>query len=173
MDGYLTFEHGEIRLGNATIPGILQTLTVGGSVRYDEAQQDGLSGKTKTPMGWEDSAVSISMLLLTDDAGDCYDKLTAINRLFKGHDNSANPRVLRVANPHLNARDVDEVVFDSLDSSESNEDDTIVATLKFTEHRPPIQMTEQRASASTVSSGTMSSTGTTEPGLSPSILGGR
>lgn len=171
MDGLLTFEHGEIRLGDTLVPGVLQRLTVGGRVRYDEAEQDGLSGKTKTPMGWEDSEVSITLLLLTDAHSDCYSKLAAVNRLFKGHDNGANPRVLRVANPHLAARDVDEVVFDSLESMESDEDDTIEVTLRFTEHNPPIQVVEQRA-------GTVVAANTTDsmiagPGLSPVILGGR
>jgi hypothetical protein len=171
MDGLLTFEHGEIRLGDTLVPGVLQRLSVGGRVRYDEAQQDGLSGKTKTPMGWEDSEVSISLLLLTDDDSDCFDKLAELNRLFKGHDNAANPRVLRVANPHLAARDVDQVVFDSLDSSEGNDDDTVEATLRFMEHRPPIQISEQRATS--VAGTAPTSSTATEPGLSPSILGGR
>jgi hypothetical protein len=63
------------------------------------------------------------------------------------------------------------VVFDSLDSSEGNNDDTVEATLRFMEHRPPIQISEQRATG--VAGAAPTSSTTTEPGLSPSILGGR
>ena len=42
---FLTFEHGEVRLDNELVPGILQNLRVSGKVRFDEQKVDGGSGK--------------------------------------------------------------------------------------------------------------------------------
>ena len=143
MDGMLTFSHGEVRLGSKLVPGILKSLNVRGAVVFDEAERDGLSGKTKTPKGWDDSAITLTVELLTDETT-CYDKLAALDALFRGHDTAANPRVLDVANAHVSARGVERVVFAGLDSSESDRDDVILATLRFSEHRPPIIRAEKR-----------------------------
>ena len=161
MDGMLTFSHGEVRLGSKLVPGILKSLNVRGAVVFDEAERDGLSGKTKTPKGWDDSAITLTVELLTDDTT-CYDKLASLDALFRGHDNGANPRVLDVANAHVSARGVEGVVFAGLDSAETDQDDVILATLRFTEHRPPIIRAEKRISKTV-------STGSTEPGLATGI----
>jgi hypothetical protein len=164
MDGLLNFAHGEVRLGSHTVPGILRTLRVGGKVRFDESEPDGLSGKAKTPMGWEDCAVSLGVELLTDERGTCYDKLAELDGLFRGHDNGANPRVLDVANAHLTARGIERVVFAGLDSSESDRDDVILATLHFTEHRPPVIRLEQVVGAAHDAANRVYA-----PGLDPAI----
>ncbi|WP_419787210.1 hypothetical protein [Pseudodesulfovibrio sp.] len=161
MDGLLTFSHGEVRLGSKLVPGILKSLNVRGSVLFDEAERDGLSGKTKTPKGWDDSVITLVVELLTDDTT-CYDKLAQVNALFRGHDNGANPRVLDVANAHVTARGVERVVFAGLDSSESDRDDVILTNLKFTEHRPPIIRAEKRISRTATAT-------STEPGLAANI----
>lgn len=167
MDGLLTFEHGEVRLGNKLVPGVMKSQRIGGAVRFDETERDGLSGKAKTPMGWEDCAITLTVVLDTDEDGQsCYTKLAELDALFRGHDNGVNPRVLDVANPHVMARGIERVVFSRLDSSEDNQSDAIKATLGFTEHRPPIVRAEQRAV--TTEGGRPASTAT-NPGLDPAI----
>lgn len=148
LDGYLDFEHGQIVLGGVLLPGVLRSQSIGAQVRFDEAEQDGVSGKKKTPLGWTDAGVSLTLDLLSDDAKDCYAKLKSLNSIFKGHDNGGNPKVYTVTNPHMLARGIDQVVFSSLESSESDQDDTIQVTLKFQEHNPPIIAVEKRANAS-------------------------
>ncbi|MBU1002795.1 MAG: hypothetical protein KKE73_09755 [Proteobacteria bacterium] len=142
-DGLLTFEDGVIRLGGDEIPGVLHSLSVGCEVRFDEAEQDAMSGKTRTPLGWGDAAVTVILDLLTD-ATSCYAKLAVLNGLFKGYDNGSNPKVYDVVNPHLVARGVRQVVFSGLTSQESDSDDVIQANLKFDEHRPAIVQVERR-----------------------------
>lgn len=160
MDGMLTFSHGEVRLGSSLVPGILKAMQVRGSVLFDETERDGMSGKTKTPKGWDDCAITLTVDLLTDNTGNCYDKLGKLDALFRGHDNGANPRVLDVANPHVTARGIERVVFAGLESSETDQDDVVIATLRFSEHRPVIIRTEKRVGAGKVG---------TNPGLDPSV----
>lgn len=148
---FLTFEDGLIRLGNATVPGLLSTLRVNGKVRFDTQKVDGASGKSKTPQGWEDCEIMATVVLLTDDESDCYEKAAALETLFRNPDKQANPQVLTITNRHVTARGVRQVVFSRLETTESNQSDDITATLGFTEHRPPIVKTEEAQAKSPTS----------------------
>ena len=139
----LTFEDGIVRLDGEEIPGILADVRVSCAVRFDKQSVDKASGKKKTPQGWEDSDVTLSLYLTTDDSGTCYDKLDSLNALFKKTDAKANPTIFAVANRHLLARGIRQVVFSKLDSAESMKSDDIRATLAFTEHNPPIVKQEK------------------------------
>lgn len=147
-DGVLTWEHGEVRLGSARVDGELSYLSVRGEVEFDEAQEDGLSGTKKTAMGWKDADISISMVLTTDDAATCYDRLREIDALFRGGDEGKKPQVYTVTNAHVRARAIDQVVFKGLSSSETNNDDMLRVTMNFVEYEPAVVKTETRDAAS-------------------------
>jgi len=147
-DGILTIEHGEVRLDNKIVPGILKEMNIAGEVRFDEAEQDAHSGKTKTPLGWKDSDISLIMQLKTDFKSNCYEKLNDLNAIFRGTDNGANPKVYDVVNAHVMARSIEQVVFSGLASGETNENDVILASLNFVEHIPPVVQKESQVAAS-------------------------
>ena len=130
----LTWEDGVVKIDGARMPGILIDQSVDCSVRFDEQEVDGMSGKKRTPMGWEDADVSLTLLLITEDDGtDCYDKLETINGIFRSHDGQANPKMFDIDNRHLQARGVGQLVFSGLSSIETDRDDTIRARLSFVE----------------------------------------
>lgn len=139
----LTFEDGVVRIDGEELPGILSDLRVSGKVRFDEQSVDKASGKKKTPQGWEDADISLTLYLTTDGSGTCYDKLESLNGWFKKTDGKANPSIFTVANRHLLARGVRRVVFSRLDSAETTQTDEIRASLSFVEHNPPIVRQEQ------------------------------
>jgi len=143
-DGFLTFEDGVLSLDGESIPGVLVNSNILCDVKFDEAQSDQLSGKKKTPMGWEDAEIDFDYALLSDDDGDCYEKLARVNALFKGYGDSAAPKILTPLNRHIQARGIEQVVFKSLGSRETNKDDVIVVSLHFVEHMPPIVQAEER-----------------------------
>jgi hypothetical protein len=139
----LTWEDGVVKIDGQELPGILDDLDVDGRVKFDEQNVDGQSGKKRTPMGWEDTEVSLRLCLTTEDDGpDCYDKLTEINGIFRAMDGNANPKVYTVDNRHLLARGVGELIFSGLSSSERDRDDTVTAYLSFVENNPPVIKTE-------------------------------
>lgn len=138
MTKILTFADGEVLLGSESVPGLLQELRIDGKVRFDSQKADGASGKTKTPQGWEDAEIVCTVLLLTDSDGDCYDKAARLGGMFRKTDSRANPEVLTVANRHLTARGIRQVIFARLETAENSDTDEIRATLGFTEHRPPV-----------------------------------
>jgi hypothetical protein len=163
IDGYLTFADGEVRLGEDLLPGILVSQTIRGAVRFDEAQADGVSGTLKTPLGWTDAAITLNLDLVSDDESDCYDKLTAINRIFKGFDNGANPKIYTVTGRHLRARGIDQVVFSGLDSDEDDQTDVINVSLAFVEHIPPIVDQEEQVAATDQPAGATPSVAAVDP----------
>ena len=139
----LTWEDGVVKIDGQELPGLLIDLSVDCRVRFDEQDVDAQSGKKRTPMGWEDAEVGLALCLTTEaDGDDCYDKLTAINSIFRSHDAQANPKIFNVDNRHLLARGVNELIFSGLSSTETEDDDTIVASLSFVENNPPVVKTE-------------------------------
>lgn len=141
---YITFEDGIVQLGGEEVPGILRTLSVDGKVRFDEQKVDGASGKKKTPQGFEDTDIMLGLVLLTDDDSDCYEKLEKVSGMFRAVDDKANPKIYKVANRHLLARGVSQVVFSKLQSAENDTTDEIAVSLGFVEHNPPILKTEKQ-----------------------------
>ena len=139
----ITFADGMVTLGGEEVPGILSSLRVDGKVRFDEQKVDGASGKKKTPQGFEDSDIMISLYLVTDDDSSCYDKLETLSGMFRKVDDKANPQTYTVANRHLLARGVRQVVFSKLQTAENDKTDEITATLGFVEHNPPVVRTEK------------------------------
>lgn len=147
LDGALSWGDGEVRLGGELLPGSFLDMNIRGEVRFDESQQDSQSGRHKTPLGYQDADITLTLELLCDADGDCYSKLKQLNKVFKS-DRRANPKVYAVANRHCAARGIRNVVFSELSSFESDQDDVITATLSFVEHLPPVIKRERQAAAS-------------------------
>jgi len=148
-DDYLTFADGEVRLGNKILPGEFVSLTINGDVKFDHAERDHMSGRARIPLGWEATDIRLTLDLLTDAGTDCYAKLEMINKLFKGADKRANPKIYKVTGRHLRSRGVRDVVFAGLQSDEDNEIDIIRVTLCFLEHLPAAIKREKQANATT------------------------
>lgn len=152
MANEILFIDGQISLDGNTIPGILRSLSVNGKVRFDEQKVDGASGKKKTPVGYEDCDISVSLYLCTDEESDCYEKLEELAGMFKDVDGSANPKVYEVNSRHLSLWGIRQVVFSKLSTAENDKSDEITATLGFVEHTPPIVKLE-KAQAKTPTAG--------------------
>ena len=148
MANELKFEDGQITLGGDLLPGILVSLTVGVEIEFSSAKEDGASGKKKVALGWTDADVTVVVDLLTDDDGDCYDKLRALDRTFKGHQTGGRPQVYDVRNRHSLARGMKQIVFSRLESTETDQDDVIRCTLSFQEYIPAITKSEKESATS-------------------------
>jgi len=131
----LLFDDGTITLGREEIPAILTRMQIRGSVVFDSPSVDSLSGSNKSPMGFSDADITVSMVLLSDDDGTCYDRLRQVNQIFASVDEIANPKVYNIFNSHCNSRNIQRVVFSELTSSESDQDDTIDVSLSFVEYQ--------------------------------------
>jgi hypothetical protein len=152
-DSFLSIEDGEVFVGKVLLPGVFISMRVNAGVRFDKAERDHMSGKNKTPKGWEDADIQLSLDLLCDEAGTCYDKLKAINAMFKAADKGANPKVYQVTNHHMRSRGISKVVFSGLETNEDDMSDVIRATLTFSEHLPGVVKREKRVNAGKAATG--------------------
>jgi len=139
----LTFENGQISLGDSLIPGILTQMKIKNSVIFDNFSIDSISGTKKIPMGFSDSDISVSMDLLTDDDMTCYDRLAEVNRIFKAVDEDANLIIYTILNFHCAARGIQKVYFSGLNSQETDQDNIIAVTLSFIEYIPDVVKKEE------------------------------
>lgn len=149
IDHYLTFSDGCVLLDGNLLPGEFVSVTINAGVKFDRAERDHMSGRARIPQGWENADIRLTLDLLTDAESDCYAKLKEINKLFKGADKGANPRIYNVVGRHLRSRGVGRVVFSGLQSDEDNEIDVIRAVLAFSEHLPTVVKREKQANATT------------------------
>jgi hypothetical protein len=134
----LLFDDGTITLDREEITAILTRMQIRGSVVFDKASVDSLSGSNKTPMGFSDADITVSMVILSDDAATCYERLRQLNQIFSSVDDLANPKVYTIFNSHCAARNINRVVFSALDSNETDQEDTIDVSLSFVEYEPGV-----------------------------------
>lgn len=175
-DRFLTFEDGVVKLGNDQVPGVFISMTVNAGVKFDRAERDHMSGKNRIPMGWEDSDIRLTLDLLCDlqekngqmVPSTCYDKLTEINRHFKGADKKASPMIYTVTNRHLRARGINRVVFSGLETDEDDQSDVIRAVLTFSEHLPAVVKREKQVTAAKTKGG--APTVKPKPAAAPAIV---
>lgn len=142
----LAVEDGTLKLGDTIVPGIYQGLEVSGAVALDEQSVPGRSGSSKQPLGFEDAEVTLRVVLVDDDTSSSADKLAVLVGLFKGQDKSAKPFVYRLVCPTLEVWKIDQVVFKTLRSAESSDNDLLEQALVFVEHRPVTLKAEKRRS---------------------------
>lgn len=127
------------------IPGIYQGANIARPVRLDEAATEGKSGKRRQAQGFEDAEVTISLLLIDDEAGTALIKLQQIEQLHTALDATGKPAVFTAVSPHLRARRIRQVLWTDLRSSETNNDTTILVDLVFAEYNPAVALAEDRA----------------------------
>ncbi len=139
---------GIIKIGSPPqkLPGILESINVGGSLIIDNAQAQGQSGTTRTIHGWNDADVSITLALI-DDVNTKIDRfacLAKIVSIFKKVTDSGTPEVYTLNHPMTSAWGVRQLLFSDLKSSESRGKKKISVTLEFVEHNSTVATSQQR-----------------------------
>jgi hypothetical protein len=144
----ITNDFGLIKLGNKLVPGIYQSMSVNGSIKVDKVEIEGQSGSSKQPLGYNEPDITLSLKLPTDEESDCYDKVEELAGIFQKTDANAKPYIYNVVNKLTAAWGINEVIFDSLKTKDSNKDNAIIAELHFIEYKPVLVEKESRANLS-------------------------
>lgn len=145
----ITDDFGKIRLNGQTIPGIYQNMSVKGAIKVDKPEIEGQSGSSKLPMGYKDAVITLTLKLDTDDQYSCYDKVEQLAGIFKNTDENAKPYIYNVVNKLTEAWGINEIIFDELETRDSNKDNSIIANIHFTEYKPVMISKEDRANLNT------------------------
>jgi hypothetical protein len=125
-----------------TLPGILDSISVGDSLLEDSVETADRSGSVKIISGWADADISVTLLLIdiptyTAEAFTPgvtrFDCLKQIAGTFRQKDSEGKPRVYTIQHPHFSAWGIREFLFSKLKSGESRGKRIITCTLEFNE----------------------------------------
>jgi hypothetical protein len=142
-----------------TLPGILDSISVGGKLLEDNVETADKSGSVKIISGWSDCDLSISLILIdiptytadTVTPGVTrFDCLKQISQTFK-RQKDAKPCVFTVQHPHINAWGLSEFIFVDLKSRESRGKRIITCTLEFDEYDSRSGKSQDRTLGATIS----------------------
>jgi hypothetical protein len=137
----------------ATLPGILDSISVGDSLLEDSVETADKSGSVKIISGWADADISITLLLIdiptyTAEAFTPgvtrFDCLKQIAGTFRQKDSEGKPCVYAIQHPHFSAWGIREFLFTKLKSAESRGKRIITCTLDFTEFDSTIGKSQDR-----------------------------
>lgn len=143
-------DSGKIIIGSPpeALPGILDSVEIGGALSMESSSVQGSSGATRTVHGWGDADLSISLTLI-DDPGkgvSRYDSLAKVTGVFKKVADDGGPEVYVLQHPMVSAWGVRKLLFSDLKSVESRGRQKIKVTLQFVEHESTVAATQQRQS---------------------------
>lgn len=128
-------EAGLIRIDGMTLPGALSQLRIRHEIIIDEIQIQDRDGHLKQPAGYQEAAVSLE-LVLQDPSGNPYALLGPIQSLFRQIEGQLKPQVHILTNMHANSRGISRVLFRSLETEETNQNDTLLARIELEEYIP-------------------------------------
>lgn len=140
-----------VKCGKTTLPGILNAISVNGSL---ELQEDVLEDKSKAEFvvqGFTTQKVQLT-LLLTGTQKEVYQQIREIQTIFqvertkrkKLGDRATKLYPFRIVSPHLDARRIKMVLFDNFTTDEGDSDDAIRCTLSFHEFDADVAKLEDK-----------------------------
>lgn len=142
----VTNEVGDVKVGDTLLPGIYQSMEITGSLRLDESNVQGQSGTSKQPLGFEDAAISLSMIIPSDEKATCYQRLEVFMALFQNTNQSGKPYVYKITNQLTIAWKIRDVLFKDLRVKDDNQrKNSLAVDITFQEYNPVVVKREKRA----------------------------
>lgn len=141
----------ECLLGGVVLPVPPASMRIRQSLKIDEIEIKGRSGKVKQPVGYEDAEISIELELCDREEGDALaltarERLEQLQKLFRSS-KEALPQPLEIVSVLTEACGVQRVLFKELEVHD-NELDFISATLQLTEFESVENQLKQQAAES-------------------------
>ena len=134
--GIITLDHekdvGVFANGKKTLPGVLQSLSIGGEIIIDSTNSVSNGLSTKTLRGYKCKSVNMTLLLISTAEKTVYQLLEELEEIFMDKIDKT-PLVITLSNPHTDSRGITKVLFTGFSSSEDNTTETITITLNFEE----------------------------------------
>ena len=124
-------------------------------VRIDEATVPGRSGKAKQAVGYQDSDITIGLVLYSDDDDQtALEKYAVLQDAFRKRDDADSlPRVFSIQSPLTDACRIQTVLFKGLEISDAEGTDQLQVTVSLTEFEPIEAAVDDRGAGSGGSSG--------------------
>jgi hypothetical protein len=139
---------GILKIGSPpeTLPGIVESVKINDSLLMEDTEVQGRSGRVKIVQGWDDAGLLISMSLIDGPgAGKTrWDYLKQITAAFKKVANNGKPEIYMLSHPMINAWGVRQLLFTSLETTESRTRRKITVALEFAEYDSSAGIVQER-----------------------------
>lgn len=130
-------EDRTIKLGGVTLPGLVKKVDVKSSAAIDEVDVEGSAVKPKQPVGYEDSKVTIELIVDATANETALEKITRINTMFKASKQTV-PQPLLLVCSEAAAIGLTTVLFKDFDFNKTNKSDQYAAKLTLWEYIPMV-----------------------------------
>ncbi len=151
------FDDNHMKIGSVILPGIYKSIEITQEAQVDEQEVEGSSKKPKQATGYEDSKITIELVLDTSENQTINEKLQIIQNIFKRPEQTL-PEVYPIINEHTAIRGITQVIFKKLASKETNKKDEVTVSIEFWEY---VAMTIAASSGSADNKGSTGSSGST------------
>lgn len=152
-------EDGYVKVGGIKLPGLYKSIEIKTDALVEEKEVEGSSTKPKQATGYEDAKITIEILLDESKNQSANDKLETIQNIFRSSGQEI-PLVTEIISEHTATRGINQVIFKSLTSKQTNKNNQLSVSLEFWEYIPvtiTASATSSSSSGSTSSSSSASS----------------
>ena len=144
---------GILKIGSPpeNLPGIVDSIKISDSLLIENAEVQGRSGKVKIVQGWDDTSLLISLILIDDPGAEKtrWDHLKQIARVFKKVASNGKPTVYTVSHPMISAWGTRQLLFSSLETTETRTQRKITVSLEFVEYESVSAVIQDRQGSQT------------------------
>lgn len=148
-----------VKVGGVVLPGLVKKIEVTGDAKIDEQEVEGSATKPKQAVGYEDSKVTIELILDDTPARGKYQALDIIRAIFRKPGQNV-PEPISIISEDTAAHGIDKVLFKHIGHTYNVKTDQLVVSLEFWEYIPQtIKASKAGSSSSGSSSGSSRSSG--------------
>lgn len=160
-----------VKVGGVVLPGLVKKIEVTGDAKIDEQEVEGSATKPKQAVGYEDSKVTIELILDDTPARGKYQALDIIRAIFRKPGQNV-PEPISIISEDTAAHGIDKVLFKHIGHTYNVKTDQLVVSLEFGEYIPQTIKASKAGSSSTGSSSgsSRSSSGSSGGGAASSSL---
>lgn len=144
-------EDGYVKVGGVVLPGIYKSMEIKSDALVEEKEVEGSATKPKQATGYEDAKITLEIQLYDTPDQSKEEKLSSLQNIFRSSGQEV-PSVQSIISEHTSIRGINQVIFKSLSTKETNQKDSITASLEFWEYIP-VTISVMSASDSKSSSG--------------------
>lgn len=126
-------DESTVKVGGVVLPGLFKSIEIKGDALIEEQEVEGRSTKPKQATGYEDSKISLELVLLDGPVLTKLQKLEMIQNLFKKK-GQAKPTVYEIVSEHTAVRGITKVLFKNLTTKEQSKKDELSVMIEFWEY---------------------------------------
>lgn len=159
-------DESTVKVGGVILPGLFRSMEIVGGALIEEQTIEGSSKKPKQATGYEDSKVTLELMLQEGPKLTIIEKLDIIQSLFKSKGQD-KPIAHDIVSEHTVSRGISKVLFKKLTTKDTNKADELLVTIELWEYVPTL-VSAVKVTTKVNFSGTTASTTTTEK-LEPKV----